>query len=79
MTNKPAATLRDGTIKATIWANASERGTFYSVDFVQGYKDQDGQWQDGTSFAGADVLKVANLATAAYNKILELKADAKEA
>lgn len=78
MNNQPAFTLRDGAIKATIWANDSEKGTFYSVDVTRSYKDKGGEWQETTSFSGSDILRAGNLYTAAYNRILQLKADEAE-
>ena len=75
MNNKPAFTLRDGAIKATAWANDSEKGIFYSVDVSRGYKDQSGEWKETTSFSGNDILRAGNLYNAAYNRILELKAN----
>ena len=79
MTDKsqPAATLRDGAIKATIWKNAAkdaDKNDFYSVNIVRGYQDQDGNWKDTTSFSGAELLRVSNLAQRSYNKILQLRA-----
>ena len=76
MTNKPIETLRDGAIKATIWKNTSDKGDFYSVDIVRGYKDQQDNWKDTHSFSGAELLRVANLAQQAYNRIQEVRADA---
>ena len=76
---QPADTLRDGAIKATIWANASDKGTFYSVDLVRSYQDkQTGEWKDVTSFTGADALRASNLMALAYNRTLELKANDKQ-
>ncbi len=75
MTNKPTFTLRDGGIKATCWANDSEKGTFYSVDIVRSYKDKDDEWKETHSFSGSDVLKASHLLQAAYNRIIELKAN----
>ena len=78
---KPVAKFRDGRLTATIWKNEStkretgEVSEFYSVDIVRSYKDANDQWQETPSFTGADLLKVANLATAAYNQILRMKAD----
>lgn len=78
---KPVAKYRDGRLTATIWKNEStkretgEVSEFYSVDIVRSYKDANDQWQETPSFTGADLLKVANLATAAYNQILRMKAD----
>lgn len=69
---KPAFTLRDGTLKATIWKNESEKGPWFSVDFTRGYRKGD-QWQDTTSMRGDDLLKLAFLAQEAYAKHVELK------
>lgn len=70
--NQPVHTLRDGAIKATVWANRSEKGTFYSVIVVRGYKDQTDNWKDTDSFSGGDILKASNLYQSAYNFILSL-------
>lgn len=70
MSNKPAATFRDGTLKATVWKNSSDKGDFYSVDLVRGYKDNDGNWKDSTSLSGSDLLRAANLLQSTYNAIL---------
>ena len=76
---KPFHTFRDGTIKATIWRNSTDDGkAFYSVEIVRGYKDQNDQWQDSTSFTGNELLRVAELARDAYRFIRDQRAvDAK--
>ena len=38
----PAATLRCGNIKATIWQNVSEKGPFLSTTFSRPFKDSGG-------------------------------------
>ena len=53
--NKPANTLRCGSIKATIWQNVSEKGSFFSTTFSRPFKDQSGAWRDGTSFGLNDL------------------------
>lgn len=75
MSNLPAETIRDGAIKATIWANSGEKGVFYSVEFSRTYKDATEQYQDATSFAGTDLLKVSRLAAIAYDRIRELNSE----
>lgn len=77
--NKPIRTLRDGQIKAVIWKNQSEDGgAFYSVEFVRSYRDSQDNWHDTSSFSNGQLLKVAHLATKAYDAIAALKAkDAK--
>ena len=76
MSNKPVKTFRDGAIKVTVWGNENDKGTFYSFEAVQGYKDNNGEWKESKSFTGADALRASNLLTKAYNHTLDLKADA---
>jgi len=75
MSNLPAETIRDGAIKATIWANSGEKGTFYSVEIARTYKDANDQYQDATSFTGTDLLKVSRLAGRAYDRVRELNSE----
>lgn len=76
-TNKPTRTLRDGSIKATIWCNDSDKGPYYSVQFARGYTDQSGQWHDTDSFSGTDLLKLQHLAGKAYDAIAKLRDSSK--
>jgi hypothetical protein len=48
-------TLRCGNIKATIWQNASDNGPFFATTFSRPFKDQSGQWHNGTSFGLNDL------------------------
>lgn len=76
MANKPAAEIRDGRLKATIWRNETEKGAFYSTDISRGYKDKDDNWQDAKGgFSGAETLRVARLLEKAYDRELELRSD----
>lgn len=70
--NKPADTIRDGSLKATIWKNFSENGTFYSVEFSRTYK-QGETFKDSHSFSGSEPLQLARLANKAYDRIAELR------
>jgi len=72
-TNKPAFTLRDGSLKATIWRNETEKGAFFRVNFTRGYQDDAGNWNDSDSFSGSELLRLARLATQAYDKTNELR------
>lgn len=72
-THKPTATLRDGRIKATIWKNTGEKGTFYGVDFARGYQDAKGDWHDSNRFSGTELLRLAHLATRAYDELAKLR------
>ena len=71
-TNKPIDTLRDGSLKATIWKNPSEKGSFYSVDISRTYK-QDEVFKDSHSFSGTELLRIARLANIAYDEIAILR------
>lgn len=65
---RPEATLRDGSVKASIWRNEGESGAFRATTFARTYEDRDGNPRDTHSFAGTDLLKVSELARQAYNK-----------
>ena len=60
--NKPANTLRCGNIKATIWENTSENGSFFSTTFSRPFKDQTGAWRNGTSFGLNDLEVLVTVA-----------------
>ena len=77
--NKPTATLRDGRIKATIWKQDSEKGSFFRVNFTRSYKDEAGEWHDSDSFSGSELLQLAHLATAAYDRTNGLRQAARDA
>ena len=67
---KPVDTIRDGSLKATIWANFGDNGTFYSVQITRTYQDEQGNYHDSDSFSNAQLLRVARLAQIAYDEIL---------
>ena len=73
MANQPEETLRDGSLKATIWKNEGEKGTFFSVNLTRIYKDDAGNYHDSDSFSGTELLRIAHLATRAYDRISELR------
>jgi hypothetical protein len=60
--NKPANTLRCGSIKATIWENTSENGPFFATTFSRPFKDQYGAWRNGTSFGISDLEALLTVA-----------------
>lgn len=70
---RPADTIRDGNIKATIWENQGEKGPYYSTVLAKTYEDRDGNLRDTHSFSGTDLLKVSELARDAYGRINELR------
>jgi len=74
MSNQPTDTLRDGAIKATIWARNGEKGTFYSVEISRTYKDGE-TFKDSHSYSGSELLRVSRLAEQAYDRVRELKSE----
>ncbi len=75
---KPAAKLRDGAITATLWKREGEHGVFFNTTIARTFKDGD-TYKDTNSFSGTDLLKVSRLAEKAYERGLQLQAEAKEA
>lgn len=75
--NQPVETLRDGSLKASIWGNRNENGVFYSVELVRSYTDEAGNWHDSRSLSNGELLRAARLLTRAYDRVLQLRAEAK--
>ncbi len=71
--NKPTQTLRDGLLKATIWKNEGDKGAFFSVNLTRSYQDEAGNYHDSDSFSNSELLRIAHLATRAYDRISELR------
>lgn len=69
----PAATLRDGNLKATIWQNEGEKGPYFSTDLTRSYRDDDGNFQDTRSFGSNDLLRVSELARQAHQKTVSMR------
>lgn len=71
-TNKPHATLRDGALKATIWANVTDEGqTRYSITLTRSYTDANGNWHDTNYLNRNELLRVAHLARQAFDAVGE--------
>ena len=65
---RPAHEIRLGRIKATIWANQNDNGTWYNVILSRNYKDGD-EWKSSTSFGRDELLTVAKVADLANSWI----------
>ena len=74
--NKPAMTLTDGRLKATLWKNQGEKGPFYSIELTRSYQDDEGNWHDSHAFSGTELLRIARLAGKAYDHASELRRQA---
>ena len=58
---RPAHEIRLGRIKATIWANQGDNGSWYNVVLSRNYKDGD-EWKSSSSFGRDELLTVAKVA-----------------
>lgn len=75
MTNKntPEDTLRDGSLKASIWRNEGDKGAYYTTTFARTYEDREGNLKDSHSFSSNDLLRVGELARQAHHRTGELR------
>lgn len=67
----PWAEYRSGKLKATVWENNSDGGTFFSTVLVRIYQDDDGNWHESSSLNRDDLLRAANLLKRAFDAIEE--------
>jgi hypothetical protein len=70
MPGKPV-NFKVGPVRATVWANESETGTWFSVSFSRLYKDKDDKWQDSTSFSREDLPLLIKAADKAHTYLYE--------
>ncbi len=78
-TPKTPTDIRIGAVRAAIWDNETEAGTFQTVSFSRLYKNDQGEWRDTGSFRLNDLLPLAKLADLAHTKILQLQEEARGA
>ncbi|MEM7668469.1 MAG: hypothetical protein AAF317_04860 [Pseudomonadota bacterium] len=69
----PVDVIRDGAIKATIWENQGQKGTYLSTTFAKTYEDQNGDLKDTNTFTQSELLRVSELARKAYDRGNELR------
>ena len=67
---KPVHTIRLGRIKATIWANQSQNGPWYSVQVCRVYRNGD-EWKQSDSFGRDDLLLVCKVLDQAHTWIYQ--------
>ena len=63
--DRPAQELRLGRIKATIWANHSDKGTWFNVRVTRLYKDGE-EWKESDSFSRDDLPLVKEVVHQAW-------------
>jgi hypothetical protein len=79
-TNHPVEVIRDGALKVSIFAHSSDKGVRYSAVLIRSYRDEkDGSWKDSPYLGNGEMLRAARLWTLAYDRIVALKAESKNA
>jgi hypothetical protein len=67
---RPVHEIRLGRIRAAIWANQNDNGTWYNVTLSRSYKDGD-DWRSSSSFGRDELLTLAKVADLANSWIHE--------
>ena len=68
---RPVHEIRLGRIRAAIWENDTRNGTLHNVTFSRIYRDEEGNWQDSTSFGRDDLLLVGKVADRVHSWVCE--------
>jgi len=71
----PTTVIRDGNLKASIWQNEGEKGTYFTTILAKTYRDQDGNLRDTNAFNSNDLLGISELAREARSRTRELRQD----
>lgn len=70
---RPVYTAKHGNVEIPIWQNSGTKGEFYSASTPKiSYKDDAGEWKEGTNFGRHDLLDLAEAAHEAATKIRDL-------
>ncbi|WP_262694680.1 hypothetical protein [Kordiimonas aquimaris] len=69
---QPEDTVRDGNIKGTIWRREGPKNDFFATDLAKTYRDKNGDLKDTHSFGKDDLLRVAEVARRAHNRVSAL-------
>lgn len=65
---RPVHEIRLGRIRAAIWANQNDNGTWYNVTLSRSYKDGE-DWRSSSSFGRDELLTLAKVADLANSWI----------
>lgn len=66
--NAPIVVIRDGALKASIWENEGENGTYLTTTFAKTYT-KDNKPRDTQVFSRSDLLPLTELMRRSYAKI----------
>ena len=76
--SKPAHKIRIGALQVTIWRNAGDKGSWYSVTSSRSYKQGEETWKETDSLNSDDLLPMAKLLDLAHTWVMhQQQADAK--
>jgi hypothetical protein len=65
----PVEKFTDGNVHVSIWENNGVKGAFRTASIQLRYKDQDGEWQTGTSYGQGDLKHLESAAKEARTRI----------
>ena len=68
---KPAHSIREADVKATIWRNHSEKGDYFNVTLSRTFKDEKDNLKDTHSFGVHDLAKIEMILRQARAWILD--------
>ena len=72
---KPIRVLWHGNVKANIWANQTQNGEIYSVNYARIYTDKHGKVQEAYTFTDVENLRLEALAREANSVCNQLRQD----
>lgn len=71
-TDQPQCTLRDGSLKMTIWKNKGEKGVYFTATPAKTYKKED-ELHDCNNYSVGELLRLSELSRQAYLRIRKLQ------
>ena len=71
---RPVDTAKHGNVEIAIWRNTGSKGDFYSASSPTiRYRDEAGEFKEGSNFGRHDLLDLAEAAREAATKIRDLQ------
>lgn len=71
--NKPIRVLWHGNVKANIWANPTQNGEMYTVNYARIYTDKTGEVREAYTFTDVENLRLEALAREANTVCNQLR------
>ena len=70
--NRPAHSIRSGSVKAAIWKNEPlTGGVYFAITVTRSYQTEDGTWRDTDSLGSRDLLDLRRVITNAEQWIAD--------